>query len=98
MTLDDLDVTVQRLELHPGETVVITFPDAITEQQARCLQEHWSERFPDNPCVVLADGAYVSGVLVESHIDGDFRGPVARGGESGWAHRGSRGQFRRRRT
>lgn len=62
-----VEATVQRFTLNPGEIVVLTFPGAITYEQAANIRDYWNRRFPDNRCVVLSDGGHVSGVLSGEH-------------------------------
>jgi hypothetical protein len=48
---------LERLELKPGDKLILTFPGEISEKQEAQIKSAMEREFPNNRFVVLASGA-----------------------------------------
>ena len=60
----ELPALAQRIKLKPGDTLVLTFPRSITDEQADRIKRLIEARFPLNSVMVVGDGAVVSVIEV----------------------------------
>ncbi len=51
---------VQRLQLQPGDVVVVTVPGVLSYSQFLAVEAHFQQRLPDHTVLVLERGASVS--------------------------------------
>jgi hypothetical protein len=54
---------IQRLDIQPGDQVVLTVGRDVDQREVAQIKEQWLLKFPDNPCIVLANGLRIDQVI-----------------------------------
>jgi hypothetical protein len=52
--------SIRRLDVHPGDTIVLTPAEHMSQQQIAVICQQWVEAFPDAKAIVLAPGMNVT--------------------------------------
>lgn len=60
LTLAESDSEITRIHVDPGDYIVVSIKDRITEDQSRALAAQVKEKFPDNEVLVLHGGITLS--------------------------------------
>lgn len=79
MTLDDLQVEIEKLDVRDGDLFVITFPGSISADVAERIRAQWEHAFPNRKAVVFGDGGKVERIrMMRTMIAADIGVPDER--------------------
>ena len=68
MKLPDVEASLEKLRLEPGDIVVLSIDMPMKAEQARAIREHFRRQVPDNLAILLTHGLKLS-VLSRAEIE-----------------------------
>jgi cyclopropane fatty-acyl-phospholipid synthase-like methyltransferase len=54
--IEDVKITIKKMDIKPGDTVLISAPGQITDEMAKRLKEHFQQYLPGVKALVFGDG------------------------------------------
>ncbi len=79
MKIGDVEVeSVSVLQVNPGDTLIVRIPRAGSLDQINILKRTLQERFPEQRCLILSDGASIE-VLKAAEGSLDFHNAILNG-------------------
>ena len=64
----DLDFTIAKLELKPGDIVVLKFPQRLSHEQMMHVREYWKTICPSVKALILESGAEIT-LLTKAELE-----------------------------